>query len=172
MATRVNTTQIAVLQAVVARLQAALTLSDLQCFLSVHAEPNATVDQNLWITVSPEMGHFDDDLFAGAGRNAVAENTWAVITIFSEPRLDRTGRDDVLLADPVVGVLSMKHRAINALTGFDPVNGDSNFILMEPMSPTNSPKPLSDRKKIGDVQLWFSTNFTWDIPQAIPATIP
>lgn len=171
MSSRVPTTQAAVLQAIVDRLKAALSFSDSQCFLSVHAEPNATVDQNLWITVSPEDGQFDQELLDGAGRSGVAEQTWAVLTIFSQVRLDRPEHDVSMLNDTSRGVLSLKHRVINALTQFDPTNSDGDFILMEPMAPTNSPRPLSDRKKLGDVQLWFSTKFLWDIPQEIPSLV-
>ena len=160
---RVPTTQVDVLTAIVKQLQTALGLTESACFLSVHPEAQPTVNQNVWLTVSPEDGQFDDGAWGGGGQAVLIENTWAVITIFSAMRLDRPEHDVAFLTDVVRGVLTVKRKVLKALGTFDPVNSSADFILCQPMAPTNSPRPLNDRLRIGDCQLWFSTIFLWDI---------
>ena len=160
---RIATTQDAVLLAIVDRLRLQLSLSNSQCFLSVQPEAQPTVNQNLWMTVSPEDGRIDESAFAGGGQETLFEETFAVITIFSAMRLDRPEHSISFLTEAARGVLIAKRKVLKALAGFDPVNGDGDLILNEPMIPTSCPRPLNDRQRIGDVQLWFSLSYRWDM---------
>lgn len=160
---RVPATQDAILLAVVARLQTELSLSPSECFLSCHPEATPSVNHNLWMTVSAEDGQIDGSAFAGGGKATLFEETFAVVTIFSAMRLDRTEHSTSFLTDTARGVLIHKRKVLKALAQFDPTNGDGNFILNEPMIPTSCPRPLNDRQRIGDVQLWFSLSYQWDM---------
>jgi hypothetical protein len=163
MSIRVPTTQDAVLLSIVDRLRKELSLNESTCFLSVSPEASPTVDQNLWLTVSPEDGMIDDAAWSGAGQAALIEHTFVVVTIFSAMRLDRPQHSVSFLTDSARGVLVAKRNVLKALAGFDPLNVDGDMLLCEPLTPTTCPRPLNDRQRIGDVQLWFSTVFQWDM---------
>lgn len=158
-----STTQDVVLTRIVTQLRASMSLSDSQCFLSCHPEAQPSVNQNLWITVSPEDGLFDADAFAGGGNETLFEQTFAVITIFSAMRLDRPEHSISFLTDNARGVLIAKRKVLKALSMFDPQDEDDLYLLSEPMAPTNSPRPLNDRQRIGDVQIWFAFSYQWDL---------
>jgi len=160
---RTTTTQDAVLLAIVDRLRAKLSLSESECFLSVHPEGQPTVNHNLWMTVSPEDGQIDGSAFVGGGAATLFEETFAVITIFSAMRLDRPEHSVSFLTEEARGVLVAKRKVLKALAGFDPTNTDGDMILNEPLIPTSCPRPLNDRQRIGDVQLWFSLSYCWDV---------
>lgn len=159
----IPTTQEAVLQAIVDRLREQLDLNPSTCFLSIDPEPCANISHNLFLTVSPDGGQFREGEFAGAGENLVIENTHAVITIFSQIRLDRVEHATSFLTDNARGVLTMKRKVLKALAGHILVDTDGNALLVDYLEPVSAPRPQSDRAKIGDVQLWFSTNFHWDL---------
>lgn len=167
--TPIPTTQEVVLQAIVDRLIDQVTvgstlLTPSTCFVSIDPEPAVAVSAEVFLTVSPEEGTFDPS-FEGGGDNIVLEQAFAVVTIFSRIAMDRTDHAKQFLGDAKRGVFTLKRKVLKALLGnhHQLVDPSGDRLLCNQMQPVSSPRPLSDRRKVGDVQIVFTTDFLWNL---------
>lgn len=163
------TDQVDVLQAVVSRLIREVDkFTDTNCFLTAEPpdEPPANVRNNLFCTVSPTNGQFDQGVHEGGGINTTFEDAGVEIVIFNAVKLDRVGHDSALLTEASRGLLVLKKQILKALSGHDLQDGNGEEILINLMAPLLSKNPRSSKGKegaVGDLSLQFSTDFEWDL---------
>lgn len=157
------------LQAVVTRLISAVNkFTDTNCFLTAEPpdEPPANVRNNVFCTVSPTNGQFDQEALIGGGFNTVFEEAGVEVVIFNAVKLDRVGHDSALMTEASRGLLVLKLAILKALSGHDLQDGSGNEILINLMAPLKSENPRSSKGKdgaVGDLSLQFSTDFEWDL---------
>jgi len=157
------TDQITVLNAVVALLQASVSAlaGDNLCFLSMHTDPIENYRQNIYATVAPMSGRYDEDLFRGSG-NAV-EQSGVIVTVFSQMRLDRPDADTRMLTDETRGLLTLKKQILKALNAKQLQDGEGNNILTSVMRPINAGHPGRASEEMGTFSLAFATDFLWNL---------
>jgi hypothetical protein len=157
------TTQVTVLQAIVERLrsQVAQLSSESTCFLSMDPEPCHEERQNLYATVAPMSGRFDDEIFDGSAY--ANELAGVVITVWSMMKLDRPGGDVRMMTEDARGLLNLKRAILKALKGHDLLDGEGHKILVRPMRPLNAGHPQRHEEEQGSFSLSFSTDFIWDL---------
>lgn len=169
---RIATNQIAVLEAVIARLIAAVDgFSARNCILTAQPpqEPPENIHGDYFATVSPTNGRFDEGVHEGAGIEGTLEYAGVVIVIFSRIKLDRVGHDTALLTDASRGLLELKRLILRALSGHDLMDESGDSLLANFMAPLRSDSPNSTWEKggrgpaLGDLALTFSTDLLWDL---------
>jgi hypothetical protein len=163
---RIPTTQSTVLERVVARIiEAVPPLNATTCFLSLDPEPDQRLSQNLFCTVSPMGGEFDQGALAGGGFHTPFENSGVIVSVWSAMALDRPEHAAKVLNDATRGLLRIKRKLLRALTGHDLLDADGNGILIDLMAPLQAqhPRAGSSHEKLTGFSLTFSTNFEWDL---------
>ena len=157
------TDQVTVLQAVVTRLQSQIAKlhGDNLCFLSMDPEPIGEQRQNLYATVAPMGGRFDDAISDGSG--SVNELSGVVVTVWSGMRLDRADADALMMTDAARGLLTLKQQILKALSGYALLDHSGNKILVRPMRPINAGHPQRESEAKGSFSLSFSTDFIWNL---------
>ncbi len=157
------TDQITVLDAVVARIQSHVPLlkGDNTVFLSLTTDPIQSERQNIYATVAPMGGQYDEGLFTGIG--IAAEDTGCIVTVFTQMRLDRSDEATKLLTDNQRGLLLIKKQLLACLTNYMLQDANSNNILRRPMRPINAGHPQKESEKQGSFSLAFTTDFTWSL---------
>lgn len=163
----VNTTQKAVLEAVVTRLKANVTElnGDALCYVSDYPEPPENVQTELFAMVSPSDGQFDVDIQEGAGANDVREYAGVVVTVFSRVKLDRHGRTESLLVDSTRGMLPLKRKILRALAGQQLSSGGNDLLVNHCFAQRASAPRYDPRINLGVMSLYFSTDFAWDLSE-------
>lgn len=162
----ISTTQTDVLSAVVTRLRAEVTelANESTCFVSDYPYPPPNVANDLFATVSPVDGRFDEAQQIGAGNESVIEETGIVVTVFSRVKLDRVGKTEFLLQDATRGLLPLKRKILKALASHRLVNDDDEELLVNYMHAMQGSAPRFDPDlKLGVMSLHFKTDFEWDL---------
>ena len=169
------TTQVEVLLAVVAKIQENVPAfpDSESCFVSDTPWPGVDIQGNLFCTVAPSDGSFDQGLMDGSGNLGVAELTQIVVTVWSRIEMDQIERFQAGLTDPQRGLLPLKQMILKALAGKnlngdDPditeeTNEDSVLLLMEALSPSRArhqPQKIDD---FASFSLSFDAKFNWDL---------
>lgn len=164
-----STTQTIVLQAVVDRLISKVSqFTEENCFLTTTPpeDPPENITTNVFCTVSPTNSQFDQGVHEGAGVDCTIEEAGVQIVIFNSEKLDRHGRDTVMLTEDARGLLVMKREILRYLSGHDLEDQNNNQILVSRMAPLRSDNPKSARDnktRVGDLSILFSTDFQWDL---------
>lgn len=127
------------------------------------------VAQDLYCTISPTAGSFDESLFDGGGREQTALDGGLVVKVFSAIQLDQPGQDSVMLLDRSRGVLRKLHEVLGALAGYLPVDDDGNELTRNPLIPAEY-SFSHDGRRWGAVQVSFRLEFDWDL-SASPGAI-
>lgn len=164
----VATTQTEVLETIIGLLQAAIKEFNKPnvCFLTLQIEPQAEVRQNIFCTVCPNSGEFDQSVEGGAGDDGILEMTGVTVTAFSEINLDRKDEEISMLTHEDRGLLRLKQKILKCLAGKMLRNAAGDAILTATIAPVSSGFPAaSDSGKHGRVSVSFSTNFEWDLTE-------
>lgn len=159
----VPTDQIAILNAVVARLISQISgLTASTCFLSDAPEPAANVTGSTFLTVAPSGSRFDEEAQIGAGEQELIEYAGVSVTIFTKMQLDRVEHATSLLTEETRGLLAMKKSVLKALVGHNlqVAAGDG---LVAYMRAVNASAPGYTQSGLGRLSLMFSTEFLWDL---------
>lgn len=115
--TRSDTTAADILAWVVDRLQANLSLSGSQCFLTADSmQPPQIPPTDVFLTVSPGGGQFAID--ESAAGHLIERWTFRV-RVFVRVAVDRADRDGARLLDAQRGLLTWKQRILRELAGAD-----------------------------------------------------
>ena len=157
------TTQIKVLEAVVKALRDAIPQlqGENTCFLSMDPEPLHEERQNLFATVCPMAGRFDDEIHHGS--DYANELSGVLITVWSGMKLDRPGGDKMMMTESARGLLSLKRLILKALNGLELKDKEGNTIVCRPMRPLNAGHPQRRDEDKGSFSLSFATDFIWDL---------
>lgn len=159
----VATNQVDVLNAVVARLIAQVSgLNSSTCFISDTPEPPAASQNNLFVTVAPTGGRFDEEAQIGAGAAELIEYVGFAVTIWSAMKLDRNEHANYLLTDATRGLLAVKKSVLKALVGHNlQVTGGDALVAY--IRAINSSPPGYTQGGLGRITLTFSSEFLWDL---------
>lgn len=169
MTTSRHTNHAAVLLAVQARLLSQIkSLTPSTCFLTLEPEPSMEIKSNVFMTICPMGGQFEDGFMEGAGQHGALERTGVIVTIWSNIKLDKAGEAGAALTDATRGVLSFKRDVLLALASHDLLDSSGRALLAEYMMPVSCEMPRAsvyDDSKGGKVgiPLAFSTAFLWDL---------
>jgi len=170
-ATVCPTTQQRVLNAVVEKLRTDIAefASESTCFLSTTASPGIEIHEDLFCTVAPIDGLFDERTPVGAGSRGIVEAAFIQVTVFSRMMLDRLEHSAQSFTDSSRGLLQLKQRVLQSLAGQQlygdaPVN--SVPLLIEFLRPVRSLHPGFDKgaDDLRSFGLVFRGPFHWDLP--------
>lgn len=173
---RVDVDQAAVLDAVVAQLigncalPAGAQLTDKTCFITNYPELPTPATDDVMITVSPEGGTFQPELFIGGAQKQCTENSGILVSIWSRFKAERQFRDRQILCDEARGLLKIKKSVLRCLAGADlqanypPGTGGTNAFLRQWLIPTQAfaPDHPKDEPYAG-LTIRFSADFDWDL---------
>ncbi len=137
--------------------------SDGQCFVSDTEWPDVDVNQNLFCTVKPGKGKFDQSLIDGSGHLGVAESVIITVTVWSRVESDQVEHFVYGLTDPDRGLLVYKQRLLKVLAGKYLYGQDLLSILIEALSPvdaTTTPQKVDD---FASVSIAFDARFWWNL---------
>ncbi len=165
------TTHAEVLLAVVSKIQFLVPSfsTDGTCFISDSPWPGVEVSDNLFCTVAPADGQFDDGLIDGAGNVGVAEETFVQVTVYSRIDTDQTEHFLQGMVDSERGLLTLKQQLLTALAGKNldggTYQGDGSMLLHEGMRPARAGhKSRNDKSdEFASFSLAFRVKFTWDL---------
>lgn len=161
---RVATDFSAVLTAVVARLIDQITLANAAtCFLTLTPDGRPLTPGDIWITVSPRGGKFDENMIEGGGRATAWADSGFTVTVHSSVELDQMERETTWLTHATLGVLETMKDAIDALTTYDLLDGSSDEILIEPIVPDGWDEPQRVGPSRGSISVSFLTKFKWSL---------
>jgi len=172
---RVNVTQSDVMQSVIRRLRQELSLNDRQCFFVLNdqngmpAIPVGVIGDGCYVTVAPGESSIDDGLAVGEPIEQVTEYATVHVTGLTRIHLDSTGHDEKLLLDETRGLLSIKHRILQAMCGQDLTLENGNTFLRELVRPVAIGSPQAGTigenasLTVGFVTILFSVPFDWDL---------
>ncbi len=138
------------------------------CFLSDTPLPGVEIQENLFCTVAPLDGTFDDRMPIGAADLGIVEVVFIQVSIWSRMQLDRLDHSARSLTDHTRGLLGLKKRVLQVLAGqqiFSDHPVKSIPLLVEPLKPIRAAHP-SARKASDDfssVSLVFRAAFNWNL---------
>ena len=163
----VDTTQAAVLQAVVnALIESVPNLTAKTCFISLYPDPPAALPENIWCTVSVWDGDFPPEMQDGGGQFTCMEDAGVLVKVFSRMKTDRVGHDVNSLIDEARGLLTLKGHLLRALVGqnpqFERQNILTSFIKAKRAS---APEQSSTFKGFNELSILFSTQFIWALTE-------
>lgn len=161
---RINVSQETVLNAVVARIIAAIPtkFNASNCFVSLKPVPVPIPTHDIFCTVGVADSQFDQSIIEGAGQNACAEDAGVVVTVGTRIRLDQLSHHKMALTDSSRGLLPLKRLVLKALVAHDLLTGSDTF-LRNLMMPLSSSFGSADRDNVCWCSITFSTDFDWDL---------
>jgi hypothetical protein len=164
---RVDVEQVAVLTAVVTRLQTVLSLNDRNCYPVARSQDVPTIPPggDYWLTVAPGGGTFVDEEQAAGN---VTEDSEIVVSGFTRIKTDSTSHDAYLLMDDARGLLAVKKLILGALVGQDLVDEDGNTFLRWLLHARRCDGPDlivagRDGVNCGVVRVSFGVQFDWSL---------
>jgi len=167
---RIDVDQTTVLEAIIARLQDQLQLSDSHCYETISPlEPGpAPPGGDFFVTVSIGDGVFDEGMQDAGGAEQLNEECEVTVTGYSMCKLDRVGHDHKLMHDELRGLLKVvKLKILKALVGVDlqdEADDEDNYFLRDMIRVRRSTRPDHDPKKgIGWISITFVASWDWDL---------
>jgi len=165
------TTQAEVLLAVAQKIRASVPLltNESVCFVSDTPEPSVEEQSNLFATVCPADGQYDNGIIDGAGNVGVAEVSPIIVTIFSRIEVDQIEHFQQGFVDATRGLFTIKKQVLTALAGKNldggQYNGFGSLLLMESLTPSRSRHPQSKGRgdEFASCGIVFDAKFTWEL---------
>lgn len=167
------TNQIKILEMVKSVLITELADSDFTdktVFLTLDPDPEASTRDNVFMTISPNDGQFDQGELEGGGQEMCLENSAVIIAVYSKKQLDRIGEHEHILLGEGDGtktrsILDLKRRILQIFTNrMLEDSADDTPILVNHMQPVHATRPQVNRQmNKADLGLIFSTDFVWDL---------
>lgn len=168
MAENIPTTQVTVLERVIARIinQLPQDFGTKNCFLTLDPlPPKLRTHPQLCCTVSPMGGMYEG--VEGGGHNQVFELSGVIVGVWSAMVLDEDGHAEAVLNHQAKGLLRIKRRLLKSLAGHNLVDENGDAILISFMAPKESQHPQEMRplREFTGFTLYFSTEFEWDLSE-------
>lgn len=163
---RIDSTQDAILTAVVARLREILQLGEALCYETLEplTDPPIPKGGEYFLTVSPGDGTFDEALQAGGGRFQVTELGSVTVTAYAKIRLDPGDRATEILHTVGRGMAHIKAAILDALVGHDLEDAAGDLLLRHPLYAMRSWRPqYNPDTGIARVAVGFGVDFDWDL---------
>ena len=129
---------------------------------------NAHGDNYVFLRV--EDSSFDMADIIGAGRIDSREEVLLSLTVRSRLATDEANMDWKWLTDESYGNLRLRHRCIDALLCFQPLDDDGNWLVTEPIKPTTTRRPRKEEGKApnrewGESTTWWKMTYHLDLDQ-------
>lgn len=142
-------------------------MNEATCFVSLNPRlhPDPTPG-NVWLTVTPGAGSFEEGQWDGGGRWVAEADTTFTVTAHSPLQLDERGRDTVFLHESSMGLLVVMDQVLEALAGYDPVDELNQQCLIEAVQPNGWDMPERQVDTLGSIGLVFTVKFDWDLEVA------
>ena len=168
---RLEAIQDKVLIAVRDHLQTDLALNESQCYLTIDPmNPKIAVGGDYWLAVAPGDGRFDEDIELGGVVEQCLEDSVVSVWGYSRIHVDQTNHDEMLLTDPVRGILAIKRKILKSLSGVDlTIEGEPFQRALLMPSYAHAPEvgmiDLDDDAAlpIAIVGVQFRSPFDWDL---------
>ena len=114
-----DTTQLLVLQSVVAKLRLDIPRfnNETVCFVCDQPWPSVEVNESLFCTVAPMSSSFSQDHPIGAGPEGIIEIAGFMVSVFSRIETDQIERSVLSFTDPDRGLLILKRLVLKSLAG-------------------------------------------------------
>jgi len=132
-------------------------------------DPNLTLvpPHDIFCTVVPRDGVFDEAMFAGGGIDCLSERTAVAVNVFSFVRSGESGGTNAAIYSEQRGLLSnYKPRILRALLLDWEPTFDGQSLLRDMLRPVRSvgPKAVTvNKRKYLSLTLEFATHFDWEI---------
>ena len=151
-----------ILPAIIDRLRDQIDwANESNCFFSLNSRAKPNHDPGgIWLTVSPGGGKFDEQAFAGAGREAMITDTNFTVTAHSPVALDERGHDLEFLVHESLGVIRAMDDVLEALAGHDLSDG-TDELTREPIYPNGWEEPERQTEWLGRLGMVFALKFDW-----------
>lgn len=157
-----------VLDAVVLRLRTILVLNERTCFLYLRRAgmPPPAAPDDIFLTVEPDGGQFDEGMLIGGDRAQATVKTGVAITIHSNVMLDAAMHDARVLSHASRGMLIFLDKILDALTGHELLLASGEPCLRELMAPQgwNKPDRPDPTDKRAELTVVFGLEFDWKLP--------
>lgn len=162
---RIKTTPDLILKAIIDRLRdkvaAGQTATVYASTVSTELPPNPG-EIMYEVSLAHNFAAWDPE-FTGAGNEGLHTNMTLMVTISTTVQLDEVGHDTVYLTDETRGVLGRMTAVLAALSLYDPVNDNGDYLLCEPLRLTQGQIPPKDDRRRGFVTLLLDCQFDWDL---------
>lgn len=133
------------------------------CYLSLNPDALPAPNPGDFIcVVAPTSGSFDGGLFMGGGVEQVTCEAGVVVKVHSPVQLDETHRDAEFLTNSSLGLIENVRLVMKALTDWSPVDGSSDDITRDPLSPASITFTRQSRS-LGGCEVVFHTLMDWDL---------
>jgi hypothetical protein len=152
--------------AIMTQLRTITHLTEDTCFWFLPAargsRPQPPAPADVFVTVAPDGGTFDEPLFHGGGGAQLTVNTGFTVTVHRTWHLDAGNVDNYFLLNSD-GVAALLMAIINGMTGFDPTTGDGHTHVRELIRPTGFTQPWrSEDEHVGGFDVQFELSFDID----------
>jgi hypothetical protein len=161
----VPTTQIAVFDAIVARVRTLTQFGTENCYVSddPHAEIPALVRKKIACLIYPMEGSYGEPEYEGGGDSTVIEYTGFTAALYVDSKLRQSGKPYLLMSDPVFGLWTIKRELLKLFCGKWLENGSGKSLLTQQIQPIFGERPTIQGEPVGDLALSFSTPFQWEL---------
>lgn len=137
------------------------------CFLSLEPDQQTPPPTDLYATLVVGPQRPDQAVIRGAAAGTITPvNGELGVILWARLAVDQAGRDDLFVTDPTLGALAKWRQVLKSLQLFDPVNGSSDFLLMNPMrlaDPGFLTRPRTNRPGWGSVASSFEVDYLADL---------
>lgn len=101
--------------------------------------------------------------YEAAGRYRTAEDVRLVVAVYTRLAVDAKPSGRAWLTGAGRGHLIARHRVLDALVAFQPVDEESNWLCQQPIAPAPNSKPKRDRKTPGWGESRLTFQFVYDL---------
>lgn len=161
----IATTQVAVLNAFITKLQTSALFNATNCWLSDDPafEIPSGSRHHLYAIVYPTDGAPNEGEFDGGGDGNLIEYTGATVVIYSALRLQQAGKPGIVLTHATYGLYVIKRALLKLLHGKQLTDGGGNSLLTQHMEYIHGERPTIQGQPVGDLALTFNLPFQWDL---------
>lgn len=159
-----------ILRAVQARLINKLDLlNNSNCIVSQRTQPPKLTTGQVVMQVSLGAIPFDEDLWHGGGRDQVVGRARVVISIYSRIATDQSGHGERMMFDDTRGLLPLRHRVLDALADFKPLNKKDEELVREGLQPLGVSEgehrqEQGENAEVGLIDVTFQATYDEELP--------
>ncbi len=162
----IDTVQSLVLACITTKLRTALSLNCSTCYetLDPLVAPNIPPGGNYIVTVALGDGTFPREMQEGGGFYQVEEDSGVVVSAWTKPKLDRPDQARIALHEEARGLLVVKRKILEALTGQQLFDESGNPLLRNYIYAMHAYRPAQDpASKLYRISVEFGVDFDWDL---------
>ena len=136
------------------------------CFLSLNPHVTPPTPGQFFYVITPPPFQVDQGCFEGGGNEQLQIRQIFTVTICSAVQLDHPQQDTQFLIHGALGVIKRWSHVLKALSNHELADTDGNWILAEPIRPTEGVAYKDDRT-LGAMQLGFEICYDIDLSNVL-----